>query len=685
MTGTLSIVGKVRLAGRNAPSRVMFGPHPTNLGRGRAFSDRHVAYYARRAAGGAGLVVTETASVHPADWPYERSPLAAECVGGWARVAQACHPFGTLVLAGLGHTGAQGSSAYGQNALWAPSRVPDTVSRELPMEMEQPELDAVVQGFADAAAGAVSAGTDGVEVDAGPGALLRQFHSGLTNHRGDGYGSDRLRLTREVLTAVRSVLGADRVLALRLCCDELAPWAGVTPEQAVRQAVELSGLVDLLVVTRGGPYTASAYRPDGHTPPMFNRELSRVVRAALAEAGATTQVVLQGSVVDGVAAATAVDDGSCDLVEMTRAMIADAELVAKLRDAGPGLVRPCVLCNQACQVRDNRNPIVSCVADPRSGHESRDPDPEPVTGATQTPRANGREVVVVGAGPAGLEAARVLAGRGRRVRIVEREDEVGGAARSAAALPGRARFGLLVDWWRSECTRLGVRFELGLTATAALLEEFRRGGAEVLLATGGRPGPRSYPVRPGAVVHTDVDLLRSWPDAVASLPEGDVVVLDLVGGPIGLGLAELLAGAGRQVAVVTSDQIVGTQLALSGDLADGNTRLLQAGVVRHTSRLLREVGPGTAVLEDRFSGRREEIGCAVLVHCGHRLPEEELYLAGTGTGRAGDCVAPRSVLEAVLEGRRAAAALEPLPAAGLPPVHGAWVRPVTAGITEPVG
>ena len=103
---------------------MLFGPHETNLGQHRAISPRHVAYYARRAAGGAGLIVTETASVHPADWPYERAPLAADCGPGWAATAAAGQRYGTLVLAGLGHAGLQGSSAYSQEALWAPSPVP---------------------------------------------------------------------------------------------------------------------------------------------------------------------------------------------------------------------------------------------------------------------------------------------------------------------------------------------------------------------------------------------------------------------------------------------------------------------------------------------------------------------------------------------------------------------------------
>jgi 2,4-dienoyl-CoA reductase-like NADH-dependent reductase (Old Yellow Enzyme family) len=208
------------LRGRTAPSRVLFGPHETNLGRGRRFSDRHAAYYGRRAAGGAGVIVTEVASVHDSDWPYERAPLAAH---GWGDVLAACRPHGALVLAGLGHAGGQGSSAYHREALWAPSRVPDVVTREVPMAVEQPEIDALVAGFAAAAALAAAADLDGVEVNAGQHSILRQFLSGLTNRRADDYGRDRARLLREVLAATRVALGDDRILGTGCCSRPPAP------------------------------------------------------------------------------------------------------------------------------------------------------------------------------------------------------------------------------------------------------------------------------------------------------------------------------------------------------------------------------------------------------------------------------------------------------------------------------
>jgi 2,4-dienoyl-CoA reductase (NADPH2) len=653
----------VALGRHTAPSRVVFGPHETNLGSGRALSERHVAYYAARAAGGAGVVVTEPASVHPSDWPYERAPLASSCEPGWRAVAEACHPHGTVVLAGLGHAGGQGSSAYSQAVLWAPSPVADVASREMPMEMGTGEIDALVDGFASAARRAVAAGVDGVEVDAGPLSILRQFHSGLTNQRTDAYGEDRLRLTGHVLDAVRRAVGPDLLVALRLSCDELAPWAGVTPEHAALQVDALADRVDLLTVVRGGPYSSTAYRPDAHTPAGFNLDLCAAMRRA---ARGRVPVVLQGSVVDVLQAEGALADGTADLVEMTRAQIADPRLVELVRDGRGGDGRPCILCNQACRVRDNRNPVVSCVGEPRSGHETVDVDPEAPAGGRGAPPG---DALIIGAGPAGLECARVLRLQGHRVHVLERSDRIGGALAAAAVGPGRERMAGLARWLGSECARLGVTVECGRTATADDIDAARSGGTAVVLATGGRPAPFGPP-NDGTVVVVDAASALSAP--VGALSDGPVLVHDPVGGPVAVGVAEWLAGAGREVSIVTPDQIAGTLLSLTGDLADANTRLQRAGVRRELRALLRGLAGGLARLEDVWTGERRDVPCAVVVDCGHRLPDEELYLERPGTLRAGDCVAPRTALDAVLEGRRRALEICGLvPAGRIPTTTGA--------------
>ena len=640
------------LGARRARNRIVFGPHETNLARRRSISDRHVAYYARRAAGGAGVVVTEEASVHPWDQPYERAPLATECSEGWAQVAQACGEHGTLVLAALGHAGGQGSSHWNQRELWAPSRVPEVNSREVPKWMEAADIAEVVDGFAEAAAIAVRAGCDGVEVNAGQFSLVRQFLSGLTNHREDEWGQDRGRFLREVLTAVRAAVGDDHVVALRLCGDELAPWAGITPEQAPELAAGIAGddgaaRIDLLTVVRGSIYSTSATRPDGHTPPGFNLDLTRNVRAAVhAASGGRVPVVAQGSIVDTDQAEWAIADGAADAVEMTRAQISDAELARKLELGQPERIRPCSLSNQRSQVRDNRNPIVTSLGDPFSGHETED---QPVEGRA----AHALAVTVVGGGPAGLEAARVAALRGHRVRVLEAGERFGGMVRTAQLGVGWERLGLLVDWLERECRTEGVELVTGHRVTAEELPD-----GHVILAVGSRAGEPGYRTTRAAQVRTAVEALDD-PD---SLGEGPVLVWDPIGGPIGVSVAETLRAAGREVHVLTPDNIVGNELARSGDLAPANARLQQAGVQLHRRSILRAVKKGAVVVEDRFSGAERELPAGVVVAAGHRLPEDGLWeelraRPGLHVQRVGDCVAPRTIHEAILEGRRAALAL----------------------------
>jgi 2,4-dienoyl-CoA reductase (NADPH2) len=648
-----------------ARNRILFGPHETNLGQGRALSDRHLAYYERRARGGVGILVAEEASVHDSDWPYERCPLATACAEGWRELADCCHAHGALAFAALGHSGGQGSSAYSQSVLWAPSAVPEVNTREVPKVMEPEDITAVLRGFEQAAGLAAASGLDGVEINAGQHSLIRQFLSALTNLRGDEYGQDKLRFAREALAAVRRGLGPNHVLGLRLSCDELAPWAGITPEAAAGLATELASLVDYLVVVRGAIFSVAATRPDMHDPPGFNLELCGQIRTALQGA---VPVFAQGSIVDWEQAEQALADDRADGVEMTRAQIADPDLVAKVVAGHTERIRPCLLCNQRCKVRDNRNPLVSCVVEPRSGYEWHDPDVDRLATAAADQAPHGKaEVLVIGAGPAGLECARVLASAGQPVQVVD-AGRVGGLPGLASAVRGRDRLALASAWLETECRRLGVKLIEGSATTpeAAVAHQ-----GPVVVATGGRDRPPEYEVVDGARVVSAAELVAGgfvvagfaaaelvaapFVSADTPQPDGSVVVWDPVGGPIAVGIAEELAARGHNTLLATPDVVVGTQLSLSGDLAPANVRLHQAGVELVRRVVLRRVEPGRVVLEDRFAGTLVEREVGWLVDCGHRLPDDTAWPADAV--RIGDAVAPRTIHEAILDGRRAALTL----------------------------
>jgi len=621
------MLSPLALGASTAPNRIMFGPHVTNLARGRRLSERHAAYYERRARGGCGLIVTEELSVHPSDWPYERAPAAVESAEGLERIAALTKRHGAVLIAAIGHSGLQGSSAYSQRELWAPSPVPDPVTREIPKEMEAADIEAVLEGFRHAAMIVRTAGADGVEINAGQHSLVRQFLSGLTNQRSDEYGNDRLLFARAVIETVRESIG-DKVVGLRLCCDEYAPWAGITPESAVDIATALAPLVDYMVVVTGSIFTAGATRPDGHVPAGFAIDLARSIKEAVGE---TTSVIAQGSIVEPSMAETALASG-LDGVEMTRAQIADPDLVHEV--AAGRRVRPCVLCNQRCMCRDPRNPIVSCIVEPSSGHETDDPD---WYGAGEP-----RTITVVGAGPAGMEAARVAALRGHDVRIVERSSRCGGALATVARLPGRSRFADFADWLEAEIRRLGVVVDL---------EARPEDDENVILCLGSRPKPPEFMVEDGATVLTPAQVLDG-----AEIAEGPVVVWDPLGAWEGIGIAEVLA-ATHPVTLVTPDFVVGRDLARTGDLAAANARLHRAGVALIRAARLHRVTPDHVEIDHPYANRHDVLPATCVVDADHRLPAETPPGLEGAVG-AGDCVAPRTVAEAILEGRRAVLELE---------------------------
>jgi len=298
------------------------------------------------------------------------------------------------------------------------------------------------------------------------------------------------------------------------------------------------------------------------------------------------------------------------------------------------------LCNQGCQVRDVRNPIVSCTVNPSAGHEL---DEASLDDERQRQDLGGHTLSIVGAGPAGLESARRAALRGARVTIRERRHRIGGALLEASQLPGRQRWEQLIAWYEAELARLGVRIEVDTFVMP--------GDAEVDLAATGRSLGRSE-LRDG-----DDGTVAMVPAATVLVDDVRVdraVINDPVGGVIGVGAAELLARNGSDVWLITPDLVAGNQLSLSGDLVGANTRLASLGVTLVTHCTLVAIRDGELVLEDRFDGEITTLTCDLVIDAGYDMPWEPIFTAP----RIGDALAPRSVVSAILEGRRFAASLK---------------------------
>lgn len=644
------LLAPLPLGRQNAPSRIVFAAHQTNFGAHHRFEGRHADYYAARAAGGAGVIVLEGSLVHASDWPYEYAIFGYDegVVAGYQQVATAIHEHGALALAHLTHSGMQGSSHYSQAALWAPSPVPEVNSRELPKEMEPEDIAEVVAGFAQAATFARAGGLDGVEINIGQDSLIRQFLSPLTNMRGDTYGGaleNRLRFAREVIRAVRQAVGDHAIVGVRLSGDEYAPWAGLKPEDCAEIARLLAddGGIDYISVTSGSIYSTHLTRAGLYMPPGYAAHLAGTIKAAV-----SLPVFAQGSIVDPKMAAGLLVEEQADAVEMTRALIADPELPQKLRAGRPEDIRPAILSNQDNLIGMVQNPRLSCVNNPAAGYE------QAAEFATLPAARSPRRVLVIGGGAAGLEAARVAALRGHAVTLYEQQEQLGGTLRLAATAPNRERLALAVDWLEAQVRKLDVTIHLGQTITPEQVQA--EAPDAVIVAVGGQPGQVAGIDIDGAklpVVHPRQVLAGQVP-----AKPGKAVIIDQIGDYVGMSVCEWLFDRGWQVEVVTSDMFVGQRLTASLELTPWNQRAAAKGIIFRPQIEVERVSENMLHGVDIFDRTPVEIaGIDLLVSITAEVPDEALYFALKADGRplyrVGDCVAPRSMSQAILEGYRA--------------------------------
>jgi 2,4-dienoyl-CoA reductase (NADPH2) len=634
------------------PNRIVFSAHLTNYAEDGLPTEQHAAYYAARAAGGAGLIVTEEHSTHPTDWPYEKliHGFHPEVVPGYRRITDAVHRHGTPIFAQINHNGGQASSMYSRLPVWAASPVADPLFREVAHEVDEREIAEIVAGYALVAGHCKVGGFDGIELQCSHSSIVRGFLSPAVNHRADRYGGpleNRARLLLEIVAAVREAIGRDLALGVRLCGDELIE-GGTTIDEAVEVArmVEAQGLTDY-VNTSIGVATASLFMIEAsmQVPPGYALFIPSAIRKAV-----DLPVVGVGRFKDPLQADRALDEGHCDLVGVVRGQIADADFAAKARAGRTEDIRLCLSCNQECVGRMGLNRWLGCIENPLTGREAERSAPAALV---ERPR----RVVVVGAGPAGLEAARAAAERGHRVTVLERAPQPGGQVRLAASVPSRAELGDLVRNQVHACARLGVEVRYGVEADAATV--LAEAPDVVVVATGATPArPWWAPADEGRIVDV-VDVLEG-----RAAPGGRVVVLDELGFHHATSVAELLADRGCAVTVVTPGMVVGQDLGITLDMEHWLTRAAAKGIDQQVELvpMAWDGEAGQLVTQHHPTGAERRLDADWVVLAVPAAPAEGLYheLAGRDdveVHRAGDCVAPRRAHAAVVEGERIGAAL----------------------------
>ncbi|MDJ1131034.1 FAD-dependent oxidoreductase [Streptomyces iconiensis] len=521
-------IGSLRVA-----NRVVMGAMHLNLETLDDGGAALAAFYAARARGGAGLIVTGGSAVSPegaggpgysmvndpAHHPALRRAAGAVHEEGGRIALQLFHAGRYALLAGTGHTPV------------GPSPVYSRFSRATPREMTEADIHRTAADFARGAATARALGYDAVEIMGSEGYLLNQFLSPVTNERTDAWGGDperRRRFPLEVLRAVREAAGDDFPVLFRVSGADLVPGSSTQEETdafAVALAEEGVAALDVGV----GWHESRVPTVQATVPPGSWAPYAEAVKKALCAAGHPDVPVITSNRVNRLEQAeNLLRGGGIDYVSMARPFLADPDLVAKSSAGRPELVNVCLACNEACIDRSFGEERVSCLVNPRAGHELDFPERR---------ARHGRSYAVIGGGPAGLEAARALASLGHEVELFEAAGELGGQFRLARQVPGKEDFGATVRYYAAELARLGVRVHLGRRLGLGDVP-LLRGFDGAVLATGVQP---RLPDIPGWTRLRTLTYQEAF-----SAPEelGERVVL-LGGGGIAVDLAHLLTGASR--------------------------------------------------------------------------------------------------------------------------------------------
>jgi 2,4-dienoyl-CoA reductase (NADPH2) len=503
---------------------------------GGEVTDKFVEFYRARARGGVGLVVIGAIGIDPLRVCQHDMVQIYEdrFLPGLRRLCDAVHAEGAGIFAQLWHGGryARSREYRGLQAV-APSAVHSRFTGEIPRELTRPEITEIISFFASGAKRAKNSGFDGVEIAGSAGYLISQFLSPLTNKRQDRYGGDlpgRMTFALEIVAAVRQQVGPEFPIMVRLAGNDFMEGGNANFEaRQFAMALEKAG-VDALSVT-GGWHETHVPQITMEVPPGAFCYLGKAIKAVVAIP------VVACNRIDVRLAEELVDDGVADFIGMARGFVADAELASKALKGEYNAIRPCVACNQGCMDNIFSGKSLTCLGNAEAGREA-----ELLAKRTLFDERKAsifEKILVIGAGVAGLEYARVAALHGHRVTVWEEAEELGGQVLLAAAPPGRQNLMRLIDYLAYACRSLQVDICCGKRATVDnVLTAVNTGAFErVVIATGVKSSLLSVPIEEGATVYHARDVLRK------RVKTGKHVVI-VGGGAVGVETALMLAEIG---------------------------------------------------------------------------------------------------------------------------------------------
>lgn len=650
----------VTLRHKTLRNRIVFGAHTTNMAHGGLPGEAHTAYYRERALGGAAMIVVEPMPVHASAVLTRGNFLHSsdEVIPHFRRLTEASKAEGAVMIQQLYHVGAHGDQDNSWHAAWSPSGGPSFHDSDASHAMSEAEIEESIEGFVQAAIRCQKAGFDGVEVWAAYHCLLDQFWTPFSNLRDDRWGGsleNRTRLSREILHRIRRACGEDFIIGLSVN-DEPGVDIALSRE-SMAEIVALhdsEGAMDYVTVGSGSYFDFARLLPSFQHGEKLTSDLAGALKGAVQQALVTSESHIRTP--DN--ANTLLGAGEADLVSLVRGQIADPHLVAKAEAGRAEDIRGCLSCNQQCWGRRSRDYWISCLVNPSAGRE------HDWGGDRFTPTTDPKTVLVVGGGPAGLEAARVAAERGHHVTLAEAAAHLGGQFHLAGLQPRRGQITDLISWYDRQLNLLGVDVRLNTYMDA---EDIKAEGADrVILATGSLPTETGFQKALPHLAHLPgIEHGRVWSaeDVMARRARlgQEVIVLDEGGNWRGCGTAWRLAEDGHRVTLVTPDPMVGKELQRSATDLHLRRALAELGVTFLTEAAITDWNGQGATVTCLLTGTDKTIGADDLVMATPNHAEMSLRDALIGQGIAphliGDADAPRMAAQAIFDGRRVGLAL----------------------------
>ena len=554
-------------------NRVLMGSMHTGLEDGRKHFPAMAAYFAERARGGVGLMVTGGFAPNIAGWtkPFAGMLASSSAAKRHQQVTRAVHTEGGKIALQILHTG-----RYGYHPLCvAPSRIQSPISPFTPFELSAAGIERQIRAFVRCASLAREAGYDGVEIMGSEGYLINQFLVSHTNQRTDDWGgsyANRMRLAIEIVRRTREALGADFIIIYRLSIIDLIPGGSSWDEVvALAKAIEKAGAT--LINSGIGWHESRVPTIATSVPRGAFTWVTKKLRTELRASGINIPVITGNRVNMPEVAEQVLADGCADMISMARPFLADPEFVNKAAQGRSRDINTCIACNQACLDHAFQNKLASCLVNPRAGHE---------LDLIITIAPAKKRIAVIGAGPAGLAAATTLAERGHSVDLFDSADRIGGQFNMAKRIPGKEEFEETLRYFGQRTTLTGVQLHLNKRVDAAYL--IAQKYDDVVLATGVKPRNPRIPGQDLPGVLSYIDVLHGQ-HAV-----GQRVALIGAGG-IGFDVAEfLVTPAGHSTAMDLTEWLAEWGVADPATVRGGVVRPMPTAAARQVTLLQRKPG-----------------------------------------------------------------------------------------------